>query len=235
MRKLINKVISKIKGEPYEIDKDIPLNYLLDLSFSKFFQLVKGSLLKMHFKRKHHGKNIFVGKHVKIKCKKKVSCGKGITFGDYFYMDALSKNGVTIGNNVSFGRNCIIECTGVIRELGNELIIDDGVGIAANAFIAVRGKVHIGKNCIFGPNVHIHAENHNYTDIDTPIRLQGATRKGIDIGEDCWIGSNVTILDGVKIGKGCVIAAGAVVTKDVEDYSVVGGVPAKLLKKRGEN
>ena len=235
MRKLINKVISKIKGESYEIDKDIPGSYLLCLCFVKAAQLIRGFFVKLYFKRGHKGKRIFIGKRVKIKCKKKISCGRGITIGDNTYIDALSRGGIELGNNVSLGRNCIIECTGVIRELGEKLTIEDGVGIAANAFIAVRGEVHIGKNCIFGPNVRIHAENHNFSDLDTPIRLQGATRKGVTIGDDCWIGSGVTILDGVHIGNHCIIAAGAVVNKDVPDYAIVGGVPAKVLKMRKEN
>lgn len=235
MRKLINKVISKIKGEPYEIDKDIPGSYLFCLCVVKAAQLIRGFFVKLHFRRGHKGKRIFIGKRVKIKCKKKISCGRGVTIGDYTYIDALSRGGIEFGNNVSLGRNCIIECTGVIRELGEKLIIEDGVGIAANAFIAVRGEVHIGKNCIFGPNVRIHAENHNFSDLNTPIRLQGATRKGVTIGEDCWIGSGVTILDGVHIGNHCIIAAGAVVNKDVPDYAIVGGVPAKVLKMRKED
>ena len=235
MRKLINKVISKIKGEPYEIDKDIPGSYLFCLCFVKAAQLIRGFFVKLHFRRGHKGKRIFIGKRVKIKCRKKISCGRGVTIGDYTYIDALSRGGIEFGNNVSLGRNCIIECTGVIRELGEKLIIEDGVGIAANAFIAVRGEVHIGKNCIFGPNVRIHAENHNFSELDTPIRLQGATRKGVTIGEDCWVGSGVTILDGVHIGNHCIIAAGAVVNKDVPDYAIVGGVPAKVLKMRKEN
>lgn len=235
MRKLINKVISKIKGEPYEIDKVIPGSYLFCLCFVKAAQLIRGFFVKLNFRRGHKGKRIFIGKRVKIKCKKKISCGRGVTIGDYTYIDALSRGGIEFGNNVSLGRNCIIECTGVIRELGEKLIIKDGVGIAANAFIAVRGEVHIGKNCIFGPNVRIHAENHNFSDLDTPIRLQGATRKGVTIGDDCWIGSGVTILDGVHIGNHCIIAAGAVVNKDIPDYAIVGGVPAKVLKMRKED
>ena len=234
MRKLINKVISKIKGEPYEIDKDIPGSYLFNLCFVKGMQLIRGFFVKLSFKKRHKGKRIFIGKKVVIKCKKKISCGKGVTIGDYTYIDALSRGGIEIGNNVSLGRNCIIECTGVIRELGEKLIIEDGVGIAANAFIAVRGQVKIGKNCIFGPNVKIHAENHNFSDLETPIRLQGATRKGVTIGEDCWIGSGATILDGVTIGNHCIVGAGAVVTKDVPDYAIVGGVPAKVIKMRTE-
>lgn len=235
MRKIVNKVISKIKGERYEIDKNIPLSYLTGLIFSKSFQLFKGFFVKLHFRKGHKGKNIFIGKHVVIKCKNKISCGNGVTFGDYTYIDALSNGGIQIGNNVSFGRNTNIECTGVIRELGEKLIIGDGVGIAANAFIAVRGEVIIGNNTIIGPNLKLHSENHVFTDLETPIRLQGATRKGVVIGEDCWIGSNVTILDGVKIGNKCVIAAGAVVNKDIPDYSIAGGVPAKIIKSRKEN
>lgn len=60
--------------------------------------------------------------------------------------------------------------------------------------------------------------------------MQGATRKGIEIGKDCWIGANATILDGVKIGDGCIVAAGAVVNRDVPSYTIVGGVPAKTIK-----
>ncbi len=234
MRKIINKVISKIKGEPYKMDKNIPSAYLISLCLTKFVQLVRGFFVKLSFKKGYKGKRVFIGKKVKIKCKKKISCGRGVTIGDYTYIDALSRGGIEFGNNVSLGRNCIIECTGVIRELGEKLIIEDGVGIAANAFIAVRGEIRIGKNCIFGPNVRIHSENHNFTDTETPIRLQGATRKGVVVEEDCWIGSGVTILDGVHIGKHCIIGAGAVVTRDVPDYAIVGGIPAKIIKMRKE-
>jgi acetyltransferase-like isoleucine patch superfamily enzyme len=235
MRKLINKIISKIKGEPYEMDKNIPTGYLVGLVFQKINQLQRGFWTRLHFRKHHKGKRVFIGAHVKIKAKKLISCGRGVTIGDYSYIDALSNKGITIGNNVSLGRNTIIECTGVIRELGEELVIEDGVGIAANSFIAVRGGVRIGKNTIIGPGFHLHSENHVFTDLDKPIRLQGATRKGVTIGEDCWIGSNVTILDGVHIGNKCVIAAGAVVTKDAQDYSIIGGVPAKLIRLRKEN
>ena len=151
---------------------------------------------------------------------------------DNVKIDALSKGGIEFGDGFSIGRNSIIECTGVIRELGEKLTIGKNVGIAANAFISMRGPVTIGDNTIFGPNVAIHAENHNFDSLDVPIRLQGATRKGIIIGKDCWIGSGVKILDGVTIGDGCVIAAGAVVNKDIPAFSIAGGVPAKVIKSR---
>jgi acetyltransferase-like isoleucine patch superfamily enzyme len=65
-----------------------------------------------------------------------------------------------------------------------------------------------------------------------PIRHQGVSRKGIKIGKNCWIGSKVTVLDGVTIGTGSIIAAGSVVTKSFPENSIIGGVPAKLLKTR---
>lgn len=232
MKKIINKLISKIKGENYKLDDNIPAFYLYGYLINKFKMLMRGTFKSILFKKK--GKHIFMGKRVTLKCKRKVSCGNGLTIGDNSYIDALSLEGIKIGNNVSFGRNTTIECTGVLRELGQKLIIEDGVGIAANAFIAVRGNVLIGKNTIIGPYFKLHSENHNFSEINIPIRKQGATRIGVEIKEDCWIGSNVTILDGVKLGKGCIVAAGAVVTKSFKDYSIIGGVPAKLIKSRIE-
>lgn len=78
----------------------------------------------------------------------------------------------------------------------------------------------------------MHSENHNYKNVEIPIRLQGINRKGIKIGDDCWIGAKVTILDGTVLGNGCVVAAGAVVRGIIPPYSIIGGVPAKIIKSR---
>ena len=230
--KLLSKIISKIKKEDYKVDPNITLSVVLGLVIKKLTMVIRGIIRKPFFKKSKG--LLFIGKNCNISCKKKISFLGSATIEDYTKIDALSKGGITIGNNFSIGRNSIIECTGVLRELGESLEIGENVGIAANAFIAVRGKVKIGDNTIFGPNVSIHAENHNFEDLNTPIRLQGATRKGIEIGKDCWIGSKVTILDGVHIGNHVIVAAGAVVNKDVPDYAIVGGVPAKVIKFRNE-
>ena len=230
--KLINKVITKIKKEPYEIDEAITFGTIVGVIFERGMMVLRG-IFKKTFLKKSKG-ILFIGKRVKIKNKKKIAFNGSATIEDGCFIQALSKGGITVGNNFSLGRNSIIECTGVIRELGEELIIGDNVGIAANAFIAMRGKVEIGSNTIFGPNVSIHAENHNFSNIDKPIKLQGATRKGVKIGEDCWIGSKVVILDGVTIGSHSIIAAGAVVTKDIPEYCIAGGIPAKVIKMRKE-
>ena len=232
MRKILNKLISKIKGEKYEIDEAISISTMFGLIWTKGMMVLRGILRKPFFNK---SKGIlFIGKRVKIKNKKKITFNGSATIEDGCFIEALSKGGIEIGNNFSLGRNSIIECTGVIRELGEKLIIGQNVGIAANAFIAMRGKVEIGNDTIFGPGVSIHAENHNFKDLDKPIRLQGATRKGIKIGKNCWIGSKVIILDGVNIGDNVIIGAGAVVTKDIPDYAIAAGVPAKIIKMRKE-
>lgn len=230
MVKLTSKLISKIKHREYTIDESITSSDLFGILFSRMVMLIRGFFCRLGFKKS--GKMTFIGSRVKIRSKKHIVCGSGLTIDDGCFINALCKNGVHIGKNFSLGRNSIIECTGVIRELGVSLEIGDDVGIAANAFISVRGKVKIGSSTIFGPGVKLFSENHIFTDRDTPIYLQGAQRQGIEIGEDCWIGADAIILDGVKIGKGCVVAAGAVVNKDVPDYSIVGGVPAKIIGNR---
>ena len=149
-------------------------------------------------------------------------------------INALSYEGVEIGDNFTLGKYAIIECTGVLRNVGNSLKIGNNVGINHYCFIGVRGDVVIGDNVIFGPRVNVFSENHNFDNLDVPIKNQGVTKLKTVIGSDVWIGANVSIMAGVNIGDGCVIAAGAVVTKDVPAYSIVGGVPAKVIKNRKE-
>jgi len=192
--------------------------------------MIRGFWIKQFF-LKSNG-ILFVGINSKIRFRNKISVGKTVFFGDYVEINALSKRGVLIGNNVSILKGTIIECTGVIRDLGEGLIIGNNVGIAQNCFIQVRGMVEIGNNVILGPGVSIFSENHNFSDPNKYINEQGETRKGVVIKNGVWIGSNVTILDGVTIGAHCIIAAGSVVNKNLPEYTIAGGVPAKVLKNR---
>lgn len=95
-----------------------------------------------------------------------------------------------------------------------------------------NSKIILGDNLLMGPGVSIQSTNHG-TDINSVMMTQEETEKDIVIGNDCWLCSNVTVVSGVHIADGCVIAAGAVVTKDItQPYSVVGGIPAKVISKR---
>tara|TARA_B110000114_G_scaffold2002_1_gene1912 strand:+ start:14664 stop:15362 length:699 start_codon:yes stop_codon:yes gene_type:complete len=230
IRKLFSEITKKLGRENYHPDKSISTVDILLISVSKSIQLFRGCWLKL-FVKKSTGL-IFLGTKVRIKFKRKISLGRTIQIGDYVEINALSKHGIVIGDNVSILRNTIIECTGVIRNLGEGLVIGNNVGIAQNCFIQVRGKVIIGNNVIFGPNVSIFSENHNYNDPDLPISVQGETRKGVRIEDGVWLGTRVVILDGVTVGENSIVAAGSVVNKDIAPYSIVGGVPAQFIKYR---
>ena len=111
------------------------------------------------------------------------------------------------------------------------LTIGDNSGVGVNC--EIYGPVTIGKNVMMGPEVIIYTHDHNFSRTDIPIMEQGNSPvEPVEIGGDCRLGRRVIIMPGVKIGRGCVIAAGAVVTKDIPDYSVAGGVPARVIKSR---
>ena len=97
-----------------------------------------------------------------------------------------------------------------------------------------NSKIVIGNNCLISYNVHIRTDMHNYINKNQLIMMQGNKEQDIIIGDDVWIGYGAQIMAGVKINDGAVIAAGAIVTKDVPPYSIVAGVPAKVISLRKE-
>ncbi|MDY6255606.1 MAG: acyltransferase [Bacteroidales bacterium] len=127
------------------------------------------------------------------------------------------------------GKNINIE-RGADFGTGKGIKIGDNSGIGINC--KIRGPLCIGKNVMMGPDVIILTNTHSFENISIPMCEQPSYRKAVCIGDDVWIGTRVIILPGVNIGSGVVIAAGAVVTHDIDDYSVVGGVPARLIKYR---
>lgn len=134
------------------------------------------------------------------------------------------------GTNVRIGKDCIIDIPSKV-EIGND------VSIGPRAVIyAVFKKVIFGNHVLLGPNVTLVNGDHGFRRIGVPIiknHLKEANEDAeIIIEDDVWIGANVTILKGVTIGRGSVVAAGAVVVKSMPPYSIVGGVPAKVIGQR---
>lgn len=115
---------------------------------------------------------------------------------------------------------------------GRNIEIGDYSGIGANCI--VPNNTIIGKYVMMAPEVHIVANNHNFNDVSKPMCFQGSPKNPpiTIIEDDCWIGVRVIMTPGRHIKKGTIVAAGSVLTKDFDEYSIVGGNPAKLIRKR---
>ena len=113
----------------------------------------------------------------------------------------------------------------------SNLILSSPCYIGGNAWLQLRGKLIIKSGTIIGPRLKVHTSNHRYEGNMLPYDDIYEV-KDVEIGENCWIGADVTIMPGVKIGEGVVVAACSCVTKDVPDYAIVGECPAKLIKYR---
>lgn len=116
---------------------------------------------------------------------------------------------------------------------GRNLHICDDVDLAKGVLLTTDGGMKIGARTLVGYNTHILTSNHVVPPLPLKIFNAGHSKKAVIIGDDVWIGANCTILPGVNIGNGAVIAAGSIVTKDVAALTFVAGVPAKVIKERG--
>jgi len=135
-----------------------------------------------------------------------------------------------IGDNVQINQNVTIGARSQAVE--PFLTIGKNCDIGPGTLIDCSHRVEIGNDVIFSPNISIYTHLHNYEKKDILIREQGESTAPVIIEDDVFIGKGATILMGVKIGKGAVIGAHSVVTKDIPEYAVCGGVPAKLIKYR---
>lgn len=225
-----NNLLKWIGRSNYKFDKDLKtIDYLIIFKI-RFIMILRGFLYKIIMPNSHALK--FIGRRVKVQFGHKINFKKNLFLGDNVKLNALSEGGITGGTNVTIRRGSIIDCTGVYSELGEGILIGNNVGISENCYIQVRGYVEIGDDVIIGPNSSIFSENHNFENNDILIREQGVSRKGVKIERGVWIGTKSVILDGVTVGENSIVAAGSVVNKNIAPYSIVGGVPAKLIKRR---
>jgi maltose O-acetyltransferase len=131
----------------------------------------------------------------------------------------------------SCGRNINVE-HGAFFGSGRDIRIGDNSGLGLNC--RVNGPLTIGRDVMIGPDVCIFTQNHETSRLDIPMNLQTAPKRPVEIGDDVWIAARAIILPGVTVHRGSIVGAGAIVTKDVPEYAVVGGNPARILKYRKE-
>ncbi|HCM85210.1 MAG TPA: transferase [Enterococcus sp.] len=227
----IEKIIRRASGKKeFTLSSNIPLSYLLRKGVKFYFGVFRGKISKIRIKKT--GKNFFVGKKVKLLDKSRIMVGDNVRIEDQVIIDALSTEGVVLGDRVKIGEYSKIICSGTLADLGKGLIIGNDTSFAENSFFGAAGGISIGNDVIAGQNVRFHSENHNFSDTNKLIRLQGISRKGIKIGNDVWIGSGVVFLDGCEIGDGCIVAANSLVKDKFIDNSIIAGSPAKMIRRR---
>jgi acetyltransferase-like isoleucine patch superfamily enzyme len=128
----------------------------------------------------------------------------------------------------SLGEYSVIESFVCINNAVGDVVIGDHTRIGLHNTII--GPVEIGNNVNLAQGITVTALNHNFSDTNKRIDEQGVSTNLVTIEDDVWVGANAVILPGVTIGEHCVVAAGAIVTKDVPPHSLVAGVPAKVIK-----
>lgn len=140
-----------------------------------------------------------------------------------------SNRGIRLGNNVILGDRATLRCK------DGDIVIGNNVGIGLNSSLsAVGGNVlELADEVMIGPYAYLGGASYHYDRLDIPISHQGQDLKGgIKVGYGAWIGARAVIMDGVTIGRDAIVATNAVVNKDVPDYAIVAGVPARLVRTR---
>lgn len=204
--------------------------------FTLLFSWIPGALgfflrrLFWPFLIKEIGKGVVFGRNVTLRHPHKIAIGDNTFIDDGVVLDAKGENnqGIRIGCNVYVGRNTILSC----KE--GSIFLGDFNNLSANCSLLSETEIRLGKFCFLAGNCYLVAGgNHSIDDISTPIMFQPSYSKGgIQIAEDVWLAAGVVVLDGIKLGKGCVIGAGSVVTRSFPEFTVAVGVPAKKLKSR---
>ncbi len=223
--------LGRKKNPTFTLDKNVNYELMFSFLWSKSMALLRGLRLMKIFSSKRF---IFLGNNVNIIGQRYFHFGNAIQIGNNVQIIAYGKQGFFIGDHSWIGGNSYLKVSFSFNDLGEFIRIGKHVGIGEFAHLGGAGGLTIEDDCIIGPYFSCHPENHSFNVNNELIRLQSVSRKGIHISRNCWIGAKVTILDGVTIGENCVIAAGAVVTKDMPSNSVIGGVPAKVIRYRNE-
>jgi len=138
------------------------------------------------------------------------------------------------GGAIRIGDDVTIQDGVILQPAGGRIVIGSHGWIGPYSVIDGTGGVTVGDSVLMASHVQVYSYDLGYDDPDVPMRCQDHIGRGVTIGDDVWVGCGAIILAGVRIGDGAVIGAGSVVTKDIPSFAVVAGVPARIMKMRGQ-
>ncbi len=179
---------------------------------------------------KKMGKGVILGKHLTIRHPEKILLGNNVIIDDYCVLDAKGdeKSGISLADKVIISRNTILSCKGGKIEVG------ENTNIGTCCLIHSESSVKLGRNILIAAYTYlVGGGNHDFLRIDIPIIAQPSVNLGgIVIQDNVWLGARVTVLDGVTVGSGTVVGAAALVNKNLPEFVVAAGVPARVIKRR---
>ncbi len=170
------------------------------------------------------------GTNVALRHPRKIYLSDNIVIDDNCVLDAkgTDNKGIFIGNSVFVGRNTILCCK------DGDIYIDDNVVMGFNCEIFSAHFVKLGKNIQIAAYSYLNGGTHDFSKLEIPVLEQERSGRGIIVEDNVWLAANAKILDGVVVGRDSIVGAGAVVNQDVAPFSIVGGVPARLIRTRQE-
>lgn len=177
----------------------------------------------------HVGHGTVFGRNMTIRHGRKIHIGERCVFDDLVVLDAKGETnrGIMIGDEVIIARNTVVSCKGGDIEIGSNS------NISLNCMIHSEKSVRIGPRNLWAAYCYvIGGGKHDFDRVDVPIIQQGSHVDGVVMDEDIWLGAFVKILDGCRIGKGVVVGAGSLVTKDISDFKIAAGSPARVIRDR---
>jgi acetyltransferase-like isoleucine patch superfamily enzyme len=167
--------------------------------------------------------------HVRISRSEDIWLGRGVYIDHGVYLHG-GKGGLHIGAGSWIMNGCRLHVFNYRDMAQSGIHLGRRTFLGEGSVMRGQGGILVGDNVLFGPRTQVLAVDHVFTDPNQPIMDQGITAQGIVIEDNCWIGAGATILDGVTIGRGSCIGAGAVVTKSVPPHSLAVGVPARVIR-----
>ena len=178
---------------------------------------------------KRVGRGLIIGRNVVIRHPRRIELGDHVTIDDNCLLDGRGAGaaGLVLEDNVIVNRNCMLQCKAGPIRLGRR------ASVGGNSVLVSLAGLDIGEAVLTGAGCCLSAGAYHFAETDKAVMDQGAYTKGpIEVGANAWLGTSVIVLDGVSIGRGAVIGAGAVVTKNIPDYAIAAGVPARIIRIR---
>jgi acetyltransferase-like isoleucine patch superfamily enzyme len=187
---------------------------------SKLYPLILGRV----------GRNVAFGQNVVLRHPHKIRIGDNVVIDDNCCLDAkgTTNRGIVLADGVFLGRNTILSCK------NGDIELDEDANVGFNVEVFSAANVRIGRRVLIAAYTYLVGGDHLYDRTDVPVLAQGRTARGIEVGDNVWLGAHVVVTDGSRVGRDAVIGAGAVVIGEIPDFHIAAGVPAKLIRDRRE-